>query len=247
MSSSSLQRPLHVQLTFPPWFAIMTAYFPRANSSYFCHPFHTPTQSQTLYPVLDRHIPHDIPHNSSSNTKRTLLLFTNSHECHDAITDGKFHKHVTCYSMIIQPSLINIWECFNIISAGESQSNHGCVAQTACISPQMRTQGCSNTQLNAVWTSCKALLTSVSYSKVSERRLSILTKAFVALLAHPGKCDLYQTWPWKLPSTSFRNSPFTYHPTVRRYRTTGWGEGRLCLFTPRRHSNGKLKYSCTHC
>ena len=65
MSSSSLQRPLHVQLTFTPRFTIMTIYFPKANSSYFSLPFHTPTQSQTQYPVLYRYI----PHNSSSNTE----------------------------------------------------------------------------------------------------------------------------------------------------------------------------------
>jgi len=53
-----------------------------------------------------------------------MFLFTNTHECHDAITDGKFHKHVTCYGVIIQSSLINNGDCFNIISAGESQSNH---------------------------------------------------------------------------------------------------------------------------
>lgn len=53
-----------------------------------------------------------------------MFVFTNSHDCHDAITDGKFHKHVTCYGVIIQPSLINIGERCNIISAGESKSNY---------------------------------------------------------------------------------------------------------------------------
>jgi len=63
----------------------MAIYFPKANSSYFSHPFHTPTQSQTQYPVLDRHIPHDIPHNSSSNTERYTVLihkFARLSRCH---------------------------------------------------------------------------------------------------------------------------------------------------------------------
>jgi hypothetical protein len=144
MSSSSLQCLLHVQLTFLPRFAIMTIYFQRTIVATSLIRSTRPINHK-LYIPYSISIFHKIFHTIQALTlKRTLFLFTNSHDCHDVISEGKFHNHVTCYGVIIQPSFINIGEPFNIISAKESQPNCETIAwlrRPASAHKRVRTDG----------------------------------------------------------------------------------------------------------
>lgn len=142
--------------------------------------------------------------------QRTPFLFTKSHDRHDAITDGKFHKHVTCYGVITQPNFINIGERCNIIGAGESQSNCEMIVwprRPASAHKCVRTVGLTHSApciLNIAYRMVNKVL---RIQEVSERRPSILTKVFVALLVHQGQSDY----------TKFDHESFLPHPFVIPY------------------------------